>query len=47
MTHALTTTATRVSLGPGMGGLGGWGAAALVVAVLGTVAWWASHGRRR
>ena len=31
MTHALTTTATRVSLGPGTGGLGGWGAAALVV----------------
>ncbi len=47
MTHALTTTATRVSVGPGIGGFGGWLAAALVVAVLGAVAWWASRRRSR
>ncbi|HMM94702.1 hypothetical protein [Phycicoccus sp.] len=44
----MTTAAlASASAGPGIGGLRGWGAAVLLVALLSLAAWWAVGRRRR
>lgn len=47
MTASLAGMPARVSVGPGIGGVGGWAGAILAVAVLGALAWWVSRRRRR
>ena len=47
-TVALADTMAEATVGSGIGGLRGWGAALVVVLFLGGVAWWAGrrHSRR-
>lgn len=47
MNLALTSLPARVGVGPGMGGLGGWLAAILLVAAVTGVALWVSTRKRR
>jgi hypothetical protein len=37
----------RTAVGTGVGSLSGWGAALLVIALLGLIAWWATRPPRR
>lgn len=37
----------RAAVGTGVGSLSGWGAALLVIAVLGLIAWWSTRPPRR
>ncbi len=46
MTASLTGLPAS-SNGPGIGGVGGWAAAILAVAVRGALTWWVSRRRRR